>query len=240
MKRLTDQGFPTVPPLEPSLSSVFRVRVARYVRQRIIPPSPSDQLTMRLTDKFHQGLFQAAMAMNNMAMLALSISSKSKELNPFLAKLDKLCTAADTITNLCAALAVCSAHISTWVTVLQMQMWLKFSSSTPEELKKELLEGSVSPDGLFSPHFQSVLDQLLSSSDALEQVRRHATRLRPDPCLPQTPGCWQEHRHQHKLQRCSTATATSSESPSATASRGQLSQPPQPGPIGAAEVKGRT
>lgn len=51
----------------------------------------------------------------------------------------------------------------------------RLSSSIPEEMKKELLEGLISPDGLFSPHFhfQSVLEQTQSYSDALEQVWKH-------------------------------------------------------------------
>lgn len=102
---LTDHGFSTVPPLKPTLSSVFRVRTPWSVGQRVVPPSPSDQLTTRLTDRIHQWLLQAAAAMNNVSMLALSISRKTKMPKLSLAELDELCTAADTITNLCAAQA---------------------------------------------------------------------------------------------------------------------------------------
>lgn len=90
-------------------------------------------------------------------------------------------------------------------------MRLKLYSFIPDKLKKELLVG-LSLDGLFRPHFQSDLDQLESSSYALEQVRRHVTRPHSDLHSPRSTGCWQEHRH-CRLQRRSTAAATSSGDP---------------------------
>lgn len=67
------------------------------------PSISQDQLTTRLTDRIHQCSFQAATAMNNVTRLALSICSKTKELNLSPAELDELYAAADTITNLCTA-----------------------------------------------------------------------------------------------------------------------------------------
>ncbi|MEQ2231358.1 hypothetical protein ILYODFUR_038716, partial [Ilyodon furcidens] len=66
---LTDQGFPPVPALEPSLSAVFGVRLARRVGRRPVPPSPSVQITARLTDRSHQCGSQVTAVTNNTAFL---------------------------------------------------------------------------------------------------------------------------------------------------------------------------
>lgn len=112
---------------------------------------------------------QSSAVTNNMALLAFCIAKKAEELA--LPPEDQSpSNAADTILNLCVTQAVCVAWVLTWMTVLQLQMWLHCYSSIPEEMKKELLEGHIILDRLFSPHLQSVLEQMLSSSDMLEQV----------------------------------------------------------------------
>ncbi|MEQ2177740.1 hypothetical protein GOODEAATRI_006729 [Goodea atripinnis] len=60
VESLTDQGFPPVQALEPSLSAVFGVRSARRVGRRPVPPSPINQITARLTDRSHQCAAQVA------------------------------------------------------------------------------------------------------------------------------------------------------------------------------------
>lgn len=63
----------------------------------------------------------------------LNISKGAKEPTPSSADLDQICTAADTITNLCAAR---SPRILSRETVPQRQMWLKLSLSIPEDVIK--------------------------------------------------------------------------------------------------------
>lgn len=49
----------------------------------------------------------------------------------------------------------CAQHIiMAWMTLLQSQMWLYLTASTPSEMRKELMESPISPDGLFRPQFQ--------------------------------------------------------------------------------------
>ncbi|MEQ2161193.1 hypothetical protein GOODEAATRI_007311, partial [Goodea atripinnis] len=115
VEALTDQGFPPVPTLEPSLSAVSGVRSARRV----------------------------AAATNNTAFLAYAISKKAREMELPPEDVEEFCNLADTILNLCAASAVCSSRIAAWQTLLQRQMWLRLSSSIPEDFKKELLEGPI-------------------------------------------------------------------------------------------------
>ncbi|MEQ2237102.1 hypothetical protein ILYODFUR_019579 [Ilyodon furcidens] len=107
-----------------------------------------------------------------------------------------------TVLNLCVASAVCSSHIITCQTLQQHQMWHCLSSSLSEYLKKELLEGPISLDGLCSPHFQSVMEKLQMSLDKLEPLLHHRSLVGPltsaemiqlpelphPPPLP--PNCW--------------------------------------------------
>ncbi|MEQ2165405.1 hypothetical protein GOODEAATRI_016508, partial [Goodea atripinnis] len=152
VESLTDQGFPPVPALKPSLSAVFGVRSAWHVRRRPLPPSSSDQITARLTDRSHQCAVQVAAATNNTAFLAYAITKKAREMELPPEDVEEFFNFTDTILNLCAASAVCSSRIAAWQTLLQRQMWLRLSSSIPEDFKRELLEGPISPEGLFGPH----------------------------------------------------------------------------------------
>ncbi|MEQ2231032.1 hypothetical protein ILYODFUR_035207 [Ilyodon furcidens] len=90
-------------------------------------------------------------------------------------------------------------------------MWLWLSSSIPEDFKKELLEGPISPDGLFGPHFQSLLGQMQTSQEELERVRRHGFRS------SHTTGRWRDRRDQRQQQRRSTAAAAAPRVPPPTA-----------------------
>ncbi|MEQ2160401.1 hypothetical protein GOODEAATRI_033380, partial [Goodea atripinnis] len=119
-------------------------------RSGVSPSSCSGarSITTRLTDRSHQCAAQVASATNNTAFLAYAISKKAREMELPLEDVEEFCNLADTILNLCAASAVCSSRIAAWQTLLQRQMWLRLSSSIPEDFKRELLEGPISPDGL--------------------------------------------------------------------------------------------
>ncbi|MEQ2163736.1 hypothetical protein GOODEAATRI_033443 [Goodea atripinnis] len=224
VESLMDQGFPPVPALEPSLSAVFGVRSARRVGRRPVPPSSSDQITTRLTDRSHQCAAQVAAATNNTAFLAYAISKKAREMELPPEDVEEFCNFADTILNLCAATAVCSSHIAAWQTLLQRQMWLRLSSSIPEDFKRELLEGPISPDGLFGPHFQSLLGQMQASQEELERVRRHGSLNRSGFRSSHTTGRWQDRRDQRQQQRRSTAAAAAPRVPPPTAPSTQPQQ----------------
>ncbi|MEQ2179799.1 hypothetical protein GOODEAATRI_028836 [Goodea atripinnis] len=148
VESLTDQGFPPVPMLDPSLLAVFGVRSARRVGRRLVLPSSSDQITTRLTDRSHHCAAQVPASTNNTAFLACSISKKAWEMELQTEDVEEFCNFADTIVNLFAASAVCSSRIAAWQTLLQKQMWLWLSSSIPEDFKRELLEGPITSDGL--------------------------------------------------------------------------------------------
>ncbi|MEQ2181048.1 hypothetical protein GOODEAATRI_007379 [Goodea atripinnis] len=148
-------SHPSVPVLEPSLSAVFGVRSARHIGRWPVPPSSSDQITARLTDRSHQCAAQVAAATNNTAFLAYSISKKAREMELLPEDVEEFCNFADTILNICAALAVCCSGIAAWQILLQRQMWLRLSSSIPEDFKRELLEGPISLDGLFDSDLRS-------------------------------------------------------------------------------------
>ncbi|MEQ2188983.1 hypothetical protein GOODEAATRI_020493, partial [Goodea atripinnis] len=143
VESLTDQGFPPVPALDPTLLAVFGVRSARRVGRRHVHPSPSDQITARLTDRSHQCAAQVAAGTNNTALLAYSISKKAREMELPPEDVEEFCNFADTILNLYATSAVCSSRIAAWQTLLQRQMWLQLSSSIPNDFKRELLEGPI-------------------------------------------------------------------------------------------------
>lgn len=197
----TDQAFSAMPPLEPSLSAVFGLRPTRHVGKRILPPTQSDQFATKLQDKIHKCSSQIGAAANNIALLALSIRREPKH--------DMAGAALDTITNLCSVLATCSARISAWTTLLQRQVWLKLSSSILEDVKKERLEGPISSDGLFGTHYQTVFERLRSSTEALEQVRKHAVPPRPDPRHARGPVCPREQARAYRSkQRCASPLAT--------------------------------
>ncbi|MEQ2178416.1 hypothetical protein GOODEAATRI_013830 [Goodea atripinnis] len=110
VESLTDHGFPPVPALEPSVSAAFGVRSA--VGRRPVPPSSSDQITARLTDRSHQCAALVAAATNNTAFLAYAISKKARNMQLPLEDVEEFSNFADPILNLCAASAVCSSCIA--------------------------------------------------------------------------------------------------------------------------------
>ncbi|MEQ2249801.1 hypothetical protein ILYODFUR_033137 [Ilyodon furcidens] len=88
-------------------------------------------------------------------------------------------------------------------------MWLWLSSSIPEDFKRELQEEPISPDGLFSPRFQSVLGQMQTSQEELERVRRHGSLSRSGFRSSHTTGRWRDRRDQRHQQRRSIAAQRS-------------------------------
>lgn len=102
------------------------------------------------TNRAHQCASQTAAATDKMALLAYSFSKRAAESEVQQEK-QELCTAADTILNLCAAQAVCSSRIMAWMTLLQRQMWLRLAPSVSSEMSKQKLEAPITPNGLFGP-----------------------------------------------------------------------------------------
>lgn len=88
-----------------------------------------------------------------MALLDYNLSKREAESEAWQEEKQEVCAVADTIFNLCAAQVVCSIRIMAWMTLLQSQMWLRLASSVLTEMKKQLLEGPINPDGLFGPQY---------------------------------------------------------------------------------------
>ncbi|MEQ2159853.1 hypothetical protein GOODEAATRI_027542, partial [Goodea atripinnis] len=167
----TERSFPSVSSLELSLAKVFGVKMSRLVGQRPVPPSKHDQLVMMFTDRAHQCVFQAAVATNNTALLAFGISKKAEEADLPEELKSFICKAADAILNVCATLAACSSRIAAWSTLVQRATWLRLSPSMPEDLQKDMLEGPITPDALFSPNFQTILEKSQKTDEVSETVR---------------------------------------------------------------------
>ncbi|XP_037549958.1 receptor-type tyrosine-protein phosphatase mu [Nematolebias whitei] len=131
----------TKAPLEPSLAEALRVKVSR-LDQRPVPPWKHDQT--------------AAAVINNVALLAYSISKRLEETDLPEETKSSLCKASDVILNL--------------------STWLRHSPSLPEKLQKDLLEGPIVTDALFGTNFKAVLEK----SKKLEEVSETVCYLTPD------------------------------------------------------------
>lgn len=136
-----------------------------------------------------------------MGLLAYNISKMATNSTASTEEKKEMCVAADSILNLNAAQVVCSARIMAWMTLLQRQMWLRLAPSTPAEIRKELLDGPVSLDGLFGPQFQTLLDHTKTTKELQEQVREHS-RSRPTQRVKSISCPWQDRQRQrHQSQR---------------------------------------
>ncbi|MEQ2172823.1 hypothetical protein GOODEAATRI_025374, partial [Goodea atripinnis] len=159
-KSVQAQGLPrsatTTFPAMGALVSALPDIIAKVAEAKGVPvPAPLAQLlTDDLAGKFAPAhptrrdpvwhRFPAvAAATNNTAFLAYAISKKAREMALPPEDVEEFCNFADTILNLCAVSAVCSSRIAAWQTLLQRQMWLRLSSSIPEDFKRELLEGPI-------------------------------------------------------------------------------------------------
>ncbi|MEQ2286030.1 hypothetical protein AMECASPLE_038011 [Ameca splendens] len=89
---------------------------------------------------------------------------------------------------------------------------------------KELLEGPISPDGLFGPQFQSVLGQMQTSQEELEWVRRPGSLSVSGVRSSHTTGRWRDRRDQRHQQRRSTAAVAAPRVPPSIAPSTQPQQ----------------
>lgn len=59
-------------------------------------------------------------------------------------------------------------------------------------MKKELLEGPISPEGLFGPHLHSVVDQLQKTSEEAEKFRSNVACAQRDSGPQRSSGHWRD------------------------------------------------
>ena len=168
----TEQGYPTVPALEQSLAAILLPKATLFTKRKAVPPSPWDQTTATLTDRIHQCAAQTGAAANNIALIAASISVSAAG--------DGLPTdvavayskAMSAILAFATMSTMAAARTTAWATMLQRNVWLNMSNLSPQ-IQRNLLEGPVSPEGLFGPHLQDVTTHLQKASEEADRVRKH-------------------------------------------------------------------
>ncbi|KAF3692502.1 hypothetical protein EXN66_Car008178 [Channa argus] len=69
-------------------------------------------------------------------------------------------------------IAIAMARFSAWQTMIARNVWLHLSSF-PEAVRKDILEGPISPDGLFGPHFQHLVKEMQTASEESEKIHHH-------------------------------------------------------------------
>ncbi|XP_033980402.1 uncharacterized protein LOC117477766 [Trematomus bernacchii] len=177
----TDKGFPTVPPLEPSLTTFFGVKQASTVAgRRPMLTASRDQFVARQTDRMHQCAYQASAAANNIALLVNSMVRIAEQSDTMSSgEAEEIGKAASTALTLSAAVAVSQARITTWATQVHRYLWLQ-QGSIPEGAGKELIEAPISPDGLFGPQFHTMVESRKSASEQADDIRCHVGWLQPD------------------------------------------------------------
>ncbi|KAK2856686.1 hypothetical protein Q5P01_005421 [Channa striata] len=108
--------------------------------------------------------------------------------------------------------------IMVWMTMLQRNVWLHMSQF-PERVRKGLLDGPTSPDGLFGPLLQEAVSHLQRASEEAERVQR-LTSWGPASTGPLHPqSSWQERgdrRPAPKHPPASAASASRSTIPTAS------------------------
>nr|XP_054594532.1 uncharacterized protein LOC129162054 [Nothobranchius furzeri]XP_054594533.1 uncharacterized protein LOC129162054 [Nothobranchius furzeri] len=166
----SDQGWPSVPPLELDLASLFGAK-NHLAGPRAVPASKHDQLLTRLTDRAHQCAFQTGAAGNNIALLAFGVSKMMEELEAPEESKAVITKTADAILNLCAAVLTGSARIAAWQTLIQRAIWLKALPSIPEHLQREMLDGPITTDVLFGPHLRGVIERAQKTAELSATVR---------------------------------------------------------------------
>ncbi|MEQ2174012.1 hypothetical protein GOODEAATRI_003435 [Goodea atripinnis] len=90
----------------------------------------------RVTDHSYQCATQAAAATKTIALIAYTISKKTRAIELPPEDAEDISNFTDTILYLCATSAVCSSRIAAWQTLLQRQMWLCLFSSISKVYKK--------------------------------------------------------------------------------------------------------
>ncbi|KAK2895969.1 hypothetical protein Q8A73_015457 [Channa argus] len=225
VKGLTDDGFPPVPTLEPSLAALFGVKCNLRAGRRPAPPSPKDALTARLADRSHQCAFQSAAAANNIFVLANAISDLALLPDALPDKYaEEISKFSSAILALCAPIAIASARISAWQTMIARNVWLHLSS-IPEAVRKDMLEGPINPDGLFGPHFQHLVREMQTASEEAEKIRRHVT------APSRSAGHWRDRRELSHRQRRPASSAAAASRPAPVR---PTPPPPPPAPQAAA------
>ncbi|KAF0027619.1 hypothetical protein F2P81_020360 [Scophthalmus maximus] len=189
--------FPAVPPLEPSLTAIFLPKAMFFFGgRRPTPPSPCDQVTTRLTDRAHQCAAQAAAAVNNVLLLASSLSSIAAQPVALPSELaDEIGKIAATTLTLSSALAVTQSRIMAWMTMIQRNLWLNMSQ-LPEQTRKGLLEGPISPKGLFGPFLNRALTHLQEASEEADRVKEHTSWVQAAPQAFGFQASWRGRREQ--------------------------------------------
>lgn len=124
---------------------------------RLTPPSPRRPpgSPIRLS---------ASAQTNNIALLAYSMVKASSS-----------------ILTLYASITITSSRIAAWQTMIHCNFCLHLSSIL-DAVKKNLLDGPISPDGLFGPQFQSVVNHLQMASEEAEKIQKHVAWSQPTTC----------------------------------------------------------
>ncbi|KAL7381043.1 hypothetical protein ABVT39_027725 [Epinephelus coioides] len=167
----------------------------RYLR-RPTPPSPWDQVSVRLTDRAHQCAAQTAAAANNITLLS-SVSTIGYEMATDIGK------AMSAILTLST-----QARIMAWQTMLQRNMWLHMSQ-LPAQIRRELLDDPINSDGLFGPLLQSATTHLQNASEEVDGELTPAEELTlTNKGRPLMEGVEGESLHLYKTELSSTAPLT--------------------------------
>ncbi|MEQ2182201.1 hypothetical protein GOODEAATRI_019715 [Goodea atripinnis] len=92
------------------------------------------------------------------------------------------CKAAVAILNMCDFSCVFFPHCCL-VNAGSESHLAPLSPSMQEDLQKDMLEGPITPDALFGPNFQTILEKSQKTDEVSETVR-HLVRPQPDSRTP--------------------------------------------------------
>ncbi|XP_010790065.1 uncharacterized protein [Notothenia coriiceps] len=189
----TEEGFPTTPALDPSLTAFFGVRQANLIAgRRPTLASPKDQYVARQADRAHQCAVQASAVANNIALLANSVVTLVERPTTVAPEeAEEIGKAASTALTLCAYVAVSQARIEAWMTQIQRHLWLQQAAVT-EPARKVLLDAPISSEGLFGPQFLAMVESMKAAAEQVDDIRQHVGWLQP-AAKPQ--------RHQRQAER---------------------------------------
>ncbi|KAK2812529.1 hypothetical protein Q5P01_000002 [Channa striata] len=164
IKRAADRKSIPLPPEPPSPVPM----TCNVLRQT----SPREQVITRLTDRAHQCAAQSVAAINNIMLLSSSISTFTAQPGALPAEpAEEISKAMAAVLTFSSAVAVAQSRIMVWMTMLQRNVWLHMSR-LPELVRKGLLDGPTSPDGLFGPLLQEAVSHLQRASEEAERVQR--------------------------------------------------------------------
>ncbi|KAK2909601.1 hypothetical protein Q8A73_007316 [Channa argus] len=165
------QRMPRCHSRKPPLAAITRGEHPSLAGQRPAPPSPKDALRARVTDRSHQFTFQ--LAANNIFVLANVVSKLTLLPDALPGKYaEDISKFSSTILAMSTPIAIAMARFSAWQTMIARNVWLHLSSF-PEAVRKDILEGPISPDGLFGPHFQHLVKEMQTASEESEKIHHH-------------------------------------------------------------------